>query len=166
MPVLTGSMAPMIRPGDQVLVTFAREEDIRFGDILLFRRNGEFIVHRVLKKWRRPHGVYFLEQGDRRHAFGIVSASRAIGRVALVNRGYKICDLTSPLSRITSVALTAWLYLASVTVQLFKHSRNRIMKRARRVISRSLLLLSNLLIRACFVVWYPSGFFIGRGQKG
>lgn len=166
LPVLTDSMVPMIRPGDQVLISFTGVEQINFGDILLFKRNGELIVHRVLRKWQREEGVYFLEQGDTRYTFGLVSAKNAIGRVDLVKRGNKIMDLTSPLSRITSVALTAWLALSSNAFRSFKPSKNRIMKTARKVLSRLLLLFSNFLIRACFVVWYPSGFFITRGQKG
>jgi hypothetical protein len=166
LPVLTDSMVPLIRPGDQVLISFNGGEQINFGDILLFKRNGELIVHRVLRKCQREKGVYFLEQGDARHTSGLVGAINAIGRVDLVKRGNKIMDLTSPLSRITSVALTAWIALSSSAFRSFKPSKSRIMKTAKRVLSRLLFLFSNFLIRACFTVWYPSGFFITRGQKG
>lgn len=50
LPVLTDSMMPLLQPGDQVQVSRIVAEEIRFGDIVVFRRGDDLIVHRVLKK--------------------------------------------------------------------------------------------------------------------
>jgi hypothetical protein len=159
LPVLTGSMVPLIRPGDRVFIIFTGAENIKFGDILLFKRDGEFIVHRVLRTWRTPRVRYFLEEGDARHQLGLVSAGKIIGRVTLVKRSNRIFDLTSPLSRLTSAALTLWLYLATGTVAPMKHSKNAAVRKAGWVFSRLLLVLSNLGVRACLPAWYLPGLF-------
>lgn len=164
--VLTGSMAPLIRPGDEVLIESVPASQVGNGDIILFRRNGELIVHRVLRKLKKAHGVYFLEQGDARHLMEAVSADMVLGRVAKVKSGSKVFDLAPPLSRVTSKALTTWLYLTSSAVSLFKRSENRNVKKSGRVLSDLVLLLSGLLIRACFVVWYPAGMLtIRNGER-
>ncbi len=158
-------MKPLIRPGDQVLVNCVRADHIGFGDIMLFRRDGELIVHRVLKKRHNALQVCFIEQGDARHVLGLVSSNMVIGRICAVRRGNKVFDLTSPQSRLTSAALTTWLYMASSAVNLVRRSGNRTVRRAGNVLSNLLLRLSNLMIRVCFAVWYPSGLFSRRDRE-
>jgi hypothetical protein len=152
-------MAPLIRPGDRILVARAATEQIGFGDIVLFRRNREFVVHRVLGKWRKTEAIYFLERGDMGLTFGLVSADRTIGRVVLVERGDKVLDLTSHTSRLIAIFITAWLRMSSGFVQMLKRSKNRTVKYTGRVISGLLPLISNMLIRSALTIMVLSGIF-------
>ena len=42
-----GSMLPLIRPGDRLLVGFG-EQDVRRGDVIVFRHGGQVVAHRVI----------------------------------------------------------------------------------------------------------------------
>lgn len=56
-PVVGDSMRPFLRVGDFVHVD--RAENIRKGDILLFHRpNGQYVLHRVVRKM--PEGYWML----------------------------------------------------------------------------------------------------------
>jgi len=165
LPVLTNSMVPLIQPGDHVLIYRVTPEQVHCGDIIAFKRNGDLYVHRALRKWRTPSGFCFMEKGDATYSYGHVSADEVFGRVATVRRGSRMCDLTSPLSRLTSIALTIWLYRTTYAVNLMKHSGNRMVRRIGRALSQLLLVISSSLVRACFIVWYPSGLLAGRNGE-
>jgi hypothetical protein len=166
LPVLTGSMAPTLKPGDQVMVTVAGADGISFGDIFLFRRNGEFIVHRALKKINNSRRSGLLEQGDGRRALRPVSGHRVVGRVSVAYRDGKILDFDSPASRATSLVLSAWLYLASVTVRYLKHMKPIVIKRPGDKASRVLKWVTSPLINSCAAVWELSGrVTVNRAQN-
>jgi len=59
-PVSGISMFPFLEEGDQVEVVSAGKGDFSPGDLVVFRRGGDLIVHRLLKMRRG----YFLEMGD------------------------------------------------------------------------------------------------------
>jgi signal peptidase I len=44
------------------------EEEVHVGDIITFKQNAEFIVHRVIEKGTDKQGVYFITQGDNNDA--------------------------------------------------------------------------------------------------
>lgn len=54
------SMLPLLEEGDQVEVVAAGKDDFRVGDIIVFDRRGDLVVHRVIKARRNS----FLEMGD------------------------------------------------------------------------------------------------------
>lgn len=156
-------MAPLIRPGDEVLVSKAAAQQIRFGDVVVFRRDGDLIVHRVLKKWRTADAICFGEKGDMAHTYGLIGADKVIGRVTMVKGRGKTLSLSSPLSRLTNLVLSAWFYLTTGGVGRLWFSRSKTVKRAGRVLSRLLLLSSSVLVRICFVIWYLSAL-LARGD--
>ena len=77
-------MAPLIHPGDRVLVVSIPVEQIRLGDIIVFKRNGDLIVHRVLKKLRNVGNVRFVEKGDGTHVSGLAGGDEIVGRVHMI----------------------------------------------------------------------------------
>ncbi|UCB44005.1 MAG: signal peptidase I [Dehalococcoidales bacterium] len=155
--MLTDSMAPLIHPGDQIMVSKVPAEQVRSGDIIVFSRNGELIVHRVLKIRLTNSGIRFVEKGDSSGVCGLFSSDDVIGRVTMVKGKGKIFNLNSPLSRLTSRALSVWPYWTSAIATRLRASSNKNLRRAGRVLLRLLLLSSNVLIRICCVVWYVSG---------
>jgi hypothetical protein len=155
-------MAPLIRPGDQVLVSKVIAEQVRFGDIVVFRRDNELIVHRILKKRRTASGLCFSEKRDTGYTYGLIGADKVVGRVTMVKGKGKILSLNSPLGRLTNLILSAWLYSAAITVNSLRLSGNKVIKLVGRVLSRLLPLTSNILVRSCFIIWYPSGLLARR----
>merc|ERR1711970_699592 len=65
--VLSGSMEPAFQRGDLLFLTNYEEEDIRVGEIVVFKIDGRDIpiVHRVLKLHEKEDGtIKFLTKGD------------------------------------------------------------------------------------------------------
>ena len=65
--VVSGSMEPAIQRGDMLFLTNYEEEDIRVGEIVVFKIDGRDIpiVHRVLKLHKKEDGsIKFLTKGD------------------------------------------------------------------------------------------------------
>lgn len=66
--VATGSMEPLIKPGDVILVEKIVDmegiEGLEEDDIIMYRRNGVFISHRILEIIEGNEGLSFRTKGD------------------------------------------------------------------------------------------------------
>ena len=58
------SMSPALEAGDVVITREVPAEDIKVGDIIKFRRNDSYIVHRVVNTEEAGGRFYFITQGD------------------------------------------------------------------------------------------------------
>jgi Predicted transcriptional regulator len=58
------SMLPSIWPGDTLLIESVDHHGISAGDIVLFQRLGQMVVHRVVEKAERTELPYILTRGD------------------------------------------------------------------------------------------------------
>ena len=92
LPVLSGSMLPLLRIGDRVLVESVSPENIKFGDIIVFKHLDKLVVHRVIKKYD-DGSRSFLQKGDNASIAEIVISENIIGRVTSVQRGTKVISL-------------------------------------------------------------------------
>jgi signal peptidase I len=163
--VKTGSMAPLIHPGDRVLMSSVVAHEIREGDIVVFSRGGSLIVHRVLKKVGNNEETYFVEKGDNSLACGTFNLSDVIGRVNMVQRRRNMLNLSSPLSQLISRALSTWIYHTNKIAVRLRASKNRSIRRMGGAFLRLSLLSSNIFIRICCTIWYLSRIGHRRGVK-
>ncbi len=62
--VVTGSMAPLIKPGDVIIVQKVDPKDVQLGDIIQFRATDFYVVHRVIAKTEKQ----FTTKGDNNNA--------------------------------------------------------------------------------------------------
>ena len=62
--VISGSMAPLIRAGDEVVVQEASAERLRRGDVVLYTVDGAFRTHRLLARRRRGNTTLLVTKGD------------------------------------------------------------------------------------------------------
>jgi signal peptidase I len=75
------SMAPLVRAGDRLALARTTFADVRAGELIACRRDGQLVVHRVL--WRDAAGL--ITKGDglsRRDA--PVPAADVVGRVTVI----------------------------------------------------------------------------------
>lgn len=88
--IATDSMMPLIRPTDKVTIKGCSAGDIRRGDIILFNRNNQLYIHRLLIKKQDV----FITKGDKVLTLDQpVKLNHFMGRVIKIERHSKILDL-------------------------------------------------------------------------
>ena len=90
--VVGDSMAPLLRPGDAVIVRPTCAENLQRGDVVAVRRGGQVISHRVVEvgggRWRT--------KGDNSHRLDPQAPGEAlVGQVIAIERGADRLDLRS-----------------------------------------------------------------------
>lgn len=87
------SMLPLLREGDIIFLTPVDPENVRPGDIIVFKsRTGGYIVHRVIYVEYFEGIYYYVTKGDNNPIYDIVEfengrgvpCSRVVGRVVTV----------------------------------------------------------------------------------
>ena len=115
-PVQGCSMFPLVRDGDEVLITHGYDM-VRPGDIVVFRQTGKLFAHRVIRIYNADGKVVFLTKGDNSVVYDPLIGSRdVIGRAVAIKRGDKQVSCITLLWRLTSrviVASTLWMLIYS-----------------------------------------------------
>ncbi|MFZ5968813.1 MAG: signal peptidase I [Bacillota bacterium] len=62
--IVTGSMEPMIKPGDVILVKKIDGNNVQTGDVIQFRKDSILIAHRVIEVKEVDKGKMYRTQGD------------------------------------------------------------------------------------------------------
>jgi signal peptidase I len=89
--VISNSMHPMIHKGYKVLVERCPLEEVRFGDIAVFRRGSQLVIHRILGRRKSSGEVYFYEKGDAVLQSSIILSRDVIGIVSVIrNSNYSL----------------------------------------------------------------------------
>lgn len=116
------SMFPFIRDGDRVLVTHGAG-GVRRGDVILFRREGMLIAHRVLQSCET--GSTFVTKGD--NAFDLdptLNAQEIVGRVRAVEREGRRMSLETAPWRVVG-----WLIATGTLAWMRFYEWGRVLKR-------------------------------------
>jgi signal peptidase I len=91
------SMLPWVRPGDIALIRNASHENVRCGDVVLFRRNEHLYVHRIVKKEGSLDAAEFFAKGDAHPTTdGALGKQELLGRVVRIYRRGQRIDLEAP----------------------------------------------------------------------
>jgi signal peptidase I len=116
LPVLSGSMSPLIKPKSTIRIRSISAKDIHVGDIIVFREGNTLTTHRLLVRIP-PWGRTFLYQKGDANRFGSwIRGSRVVGVVnAILDEAGACHDLSSPASKFGSgrdvrqqLVLTLW----------------------------------------------------------
>jgi signal peptidase len=62
--IATGSMEPLIKPGDVIIVKKVDPETLVVGDIIQFRKDGVLISHRIIDEYEENKVKYYITKGD------------------------------------------------------------------------------------------------------
>jgi hypothetical protein len=152
-------MVPLIRPGDRVKVARTVPGEVRFGDIVVFRRSEDLIVHRILKMRRTPKGIYFGEKGDAGYKFSLINGANILGRVIGLKRGTRTFDFTLLPARIARLFISAWFRIAAAGINRLKPSKSKRIIMAEKVFREMSGIVSRLLVAIYLVICYLAGFF-------
>lgn len=114
---ITGtSMFPLLREGDSVLVAHGRE-DVKCGDIIVFRHNNRLFAHRVLRIIAGERENSFVTKGDNVLQFDPpFESGDVLGKVLAIKRGNRQMSIDT-----TAWRLTGWFIAVStlILVRLF-----------------------------------------------
>jgi signal peptidase I len=114
-PISGNSMRPSIHHGDRALVAHGCA-GVRRGDVVVFRRDGRLVAHRVLHIAAGDGGPTFVTKGDNASQFDPpLSADEIVGRVLAVEREGRRMSLDTAAWRalgwLIAVGTLAWIGL-------------------------------------------------------
>src|SRR6266403_537064 len=76
------SMQPWVRPKDIAMIRQISIENVRCGDVVLFRRQNRLLVHRIVKKRGSLNASQLFSKGDAHPTSdGVVQEQELLGRV-------------------------------------------------------------------------------------
>jgi signal peptidase I len=108
------SMQPWVRPKDIALIREISIENVRCGDIVLFRRENHLLVHRIVEKRGSLDAAQLFSKGDAHPTSdGVVQEQELLGRVVRIYRRGQRIDLDAPRQRALGLLIS----------QLSLHSR-------------------------------------------
>jgi signal peptidase I len=100
------SMLPWIRPGDIAMIRRAETADVRFGDVVLFRRSDHLCVHRIVRKSGAFRAEHFYAKADAHPTGdGRIESQELLGRVVRIYRRGKRIDMDAPGSLATGLLI-------------------------------------------------------------
>jgi hypothetical protein len=95
LPVLSGSMMPLMVPGKSVRIKRVEYYNLKAGDIAVFRIGNQLTAHRILMKFSFAGGFVY-QKGDMNRFGCFVQSSSIIARVCAVqNQSGEYVDLSS-----------------------------------------------------------------------
>lgn len=101
------SMLPTIWPGDVLVIDRAHDDEVSEGDIVLFRRDRRFVVHRVITKTAEHPDGDVVTQGDAMPSPDLpLSDGALMGKVSFILRNGRYIEPRKSL-RITERAIAA-----------------------------------------------------------
>jgi hypothetical protein len=91
------SMQPWVRPKDIALIRKISMENVRCGDVVLFRRENHLFVHRIVEKRGSLNSSQLFSKGDAHPTSdGVVLEQELLGRVIRIYRNGRRIDLDAP----------------------------------------------------------------------
>jgi signal peptidase I len=85
--VAGGSMGPWLRPGDFIVIRRRRWDELNAGCIVVFARQGQLVVHRILRRGTQGGERVLFTKGDAaRHPDGPVHVEELLGEVVFIDR--------------------------------------------------------------------------------
>ncbi len=125
------SMNPILSAGDRVLVKRTYIRELRFGDIVVYEKNGNFIIHRYLyTRWTRRGEPYIIAKADNSSKRDDPVPSRHIvGRVVEIDKGKRRIRLESSFWRRASPFIAATSVAEDAIFEIMKFTKKRFLKR-------------------------------------
>lgn len=103
--VLSDSMAPLLKMDDMVLIVKVNPEDVKVGNIIVFKSQGKLETHRVIRISRGAE-LSILQKGDNVRTAEIITGERLIGKTVAVKKGSRIMQFDSILGKVINFVLT------------------------------------------------------------
>lgn len=90
LPLLSGSMANTLLPGDILTVRPLHGERAHVGDIVVFREERKLVAHRLIFAFRLFSFALYLQKGDANRIPALIRPGQIVGRVETARRDGKL----------------------------------------------------------------------------
>lgn len=116
---LGSSMLPLIRSGDLVTIVPFNLDELSIGDIVFFEKEGNFYLHRFLKRNNKNE---IITKGDNLPNFDApVNSENILGKLTSIKRGNQVINLDSNWNKTIRKLITVFYPLTyPVTIMLIK----------------------------------------------
>ena len=90
------SMWPFLRPGEKILVKRIPVEDLRIGDIILYRVTSQVVCHRLVKKIKDKGKYLLYARGDNSDSSPeLINEKMLLGKAVGILRNGKMINLAA-----------------------------------------------------------------------
>lgn len=133
------SMWPFLRPGRKVVVKRVPINDLKIGDIILYRLDNELICHRLLRKCTDNNKSLLYARGDNSRGFPqVVTEEMFLGKVTGALRSGKIINLSGRKQQFVNRLIVAITPLVIILKPSYAISRE-FMRECKMMIRKMLL---------------------------
>ena len=122
LPVNGISMLPLLREGDNILVSHDLSR-VQRGDILVFQQADGLVAHRLLRIIKQPDQEnFYLTKGDNCTYFDSpLFESEVLGKVDSIHKNGREYDLSTPGWRLRKIILAAYHLLQGTLFRTIRH---------------------------------------------
>ena len=93
---LGSSMFPIIRSGDLVTIKPFETTNLVLGDIILFKNNDKFFLHRIIKKINSNNSLIFITKGDFLSSSDpYIDSEQVLGKLITLERDKRVINFNS-----------------------------------------------------------------------
>lgn len=156
-------MIPLFDDGANLIVKHIQPDEIRRGDIAVFRSGDRIIAHRIIGKFQEGERCYFLEKRDSGFEPGKIPEDAIIGKVIGIKRRNDSINLEKDIWRLTNRLIGQYwaffhtLYKAMKKLKkvVFKERKIPLVSKAYTLCSSFLINTANLFISLIHRVCFP-----------
>jgi hypothetical protein len=147
-------MIPLFDDGTPLVVRYVPPEEIRIGDIAVFRFNNGIVSHRIIRKFRKGGRLYFWEKNDSGFAARLIPGEAIIGKVIGLKKENEIIKLEKGIWNWTNRFVGYYWFFFYSLYQVMRGLKKRILKEKKiPLTNKAYTFVSSLLI-------YTANFFI------
>ena len=123
LPFVGTSMSPYIKEGDMLLVRRALHP-IRLGDVIVFKRAGCFIAHRVVFIKKHGNKIAYRTKGDNFCPFdALVPQSSVLGRIVRIKTHNRTISLEKLHVKLFNFGVALYSYAYGILLKALKRYR-------------------------------------------
>jgi signal peptidase I len=115
------SMHPLIRQGDSIRLEKCTPGTLAIGDIITFKKDGNYFTHRVLWKTRKGNRIRLITKGDNEiNPDPPVSPDHILGKVVTIGRANRSLHLETPYWRFINRLLGIVFLMETISMLLYR----------------------------------------------
>ena len=138
---------PFLRKDDVITIDKGNINEIKIGDIVVFKNENRWIAHRLIKKCTKNNKKYLLTKGDTCwHTDLLFSENNFIGKVASYSRKSKQYDLNTTIFKFKGLFLARLSILLTPMLAinlLIMNAVNSIKENTKTIFSRLIFISKN-----------------------